>query len=57
MTVNALMKELGIESNQKVTSMLTQLRKGNKVERIEEKGVAYYALPSAEAEPEAEAEE
>ena len=50
MTVNALMKELGIESNQKVTSMLTQLRKDNKVVRAEEKGVAYYSLPSAEVE-------
>lgn len=50
MTVGELMKELAIESNQKVTSLLTQLRKDGKVERIEEKGVAYYSLPSAEAE-------
>lgn len=50
MTVGELMKELAIESNQKVTSLLTQLRKDGKVERIEEKGVAYYTLPSAEAE-------
>jgi hypothetical protein len=50
MTVGELMKELAIESNQKVTSLLTQLRKDNKVERTEEKGVAYYTLPSAEVE-------
>ena len=50
MTVGELMKELGIDSNQKVTSLLTQLRKENKVERTEEKGVAYYTLPSAEVE-------
>ena len=50
MTVGELMKELAIESNQKVTSLLTQLRKDNKVVRVEEKGVAYYALPSAEVE-------
>lgn len=50
MTVGELMKELAIESNQKVTSLLTQLRKDGKVVRVEEKGVAYYSLPSAEAE-------
>ena len=50
MTVGELMKALAIESNQKVTSMLTQLRKDNKVERTEEKGVAYYTLSSAEVE-------
>ena len=50
MTVGELMKELAIESNQKVTSLLTQLRKDGKVERIEEKGVPYYTLPSAEVE-------
>lgn len=50
MTVGELMKELAIESNQKVTSLLTQLRKDNKVVRVEEKGVAYYSLPSAEVE-------
>ena len=50
MTVGELMKELAIESNQKVTSLLTQLRKDNKVVRVEEKGVAYYTLPSAEVE-------
>ena len=46
MTVGELMKELGIDSNQKVTSLLTQLRKTNAVVRTEEKGVAYYALPT-----------
>ena len=50
MTVGELMKELAIESNQKVTSLLTQLRKDGKVVRVEEKGVAYYSLPSAEVE-------
>ncbi len=44
MTVGEVMKELGIESNQKVTSLLTQLRVTGKVVRTEEKGVAYYAL-------------
>ena len=48
MTVGELMKELGIDSNQKVTSLLTQLRKTNAVVRTEEKGVAYYALPTEE---------
>lgn len=48
MTVGELMKELGIDSNQKVTSLLTQLRKTNAVVRTEEKGVAHYALPTEE---------
>lgn len=48
MTVGELMKELGIDSNQKVTSLLTQLRKAKAVVRAEEKGVAHYALPTEE---------
>lgn len=48
MTVGEVMKVLGIESNQKITSLLTQLRKIGKVVRTEEKGVARYGLPSAE---------
>ena len=48
MTVGEVMKELGIDSNQKVTSLLTQLRKAKAVIRTEVKGVAYYALPTEE---------
>lgn len=48
MTVADIMEAVGIDSNQKVTSLLTQLKKNNKVLRTEVKGKAYYALPSAE---------
>lgn len=46
MTVGELMKELGIESNQKVTALLTQLVRTNAVLRTEDKGRPYYALPT-----------
>lgn len=36
------------KSNQWATQMLTQLRNENRVVRTEEKGKAYYGLPSAE---------
>lgn len=52
MTVADIMEAVGIDSNQKVTSLLTQLKKNDKVIRTEVKGKAYYALPSAEAEVE-----
>ena len=48
MTVGEIMKELGIESNQKVTSLLTQLVKASAVKRTEVKGKPYYALPTEE---------
>ena len=35
-------------SNQKATALLTQLRDAGTIVRTEEKGKAYYALPSAE---------
>ena len=44
MSVGNVMKAVDIDSNQKVTSLLTQLRVTGKVVRTEEKGVAYYAL-------------
>lgn len=50
LTVGEVMKVIGIDSNQKVTSLLTQLKKAEVVVRTEEKGVAYYGLPSAEVE-------
>ena len=46
MTVGEVMKELGIDSNQKVTSRLTQLVKAYKVERTEVKGKPYFSLPT-----------
>ena len=46
MTVGEVMKELGIDSNQKVTSLLTQLVKAYKVERTEVKGKPYFSLPT-----------
>lgn len=48
MTVGEVMKELGIESNQKVTSLLTQLVKASAVKRTEVKGKPYYSLPTEE---------
>lgn len=45
MTVGQIMVALGNEfSNQKVTSLLTQLKAETKVERIVEKRVAYFTL-------------
>ena len=46
MTVGEVMKELGIDSNQKVTSLLTQLVKSNAVIRTEVKGKPYFSLPT-----------
>jgi hypothetical protein len=49
MTINDMMKasaELSVYSNQKISSLLTQLLKANKVVRTEVKGKAYYALPT-----------
>ena len=51
MTIGALVKanaELTGYSNQKISALLTQLLKADKVVRTEVKGKAYYALPSAE---------
>lgn len=43
-SVGDICKAVGIESNQKVTSLVTQLRNAGKVKRIENKGKAYYHL-------------
>ena len=48
-TISDLMKssaELGTYSNQKLSSLLTQLLKDKAVVRTEVKGKAYYALPT-----------
>lgn len=50
-TIGDLVKssaELANYSNQKISALLTQLLKADKVVRTEVKGKAYYALPSAE---------
>lgn len=50
-TIGNLVKsnaELTGYSNQKISALLTQLLKADKVVRTEVKGKAYYALPSAE---------
>lgn len=44
MTVKAVMEAVDIDSNQKITSLLTQLVKADVVVRTETKGKAYYAL-------------
>ena len=43
-SVGDICKAVGIDSNQKVTSLVTQLRNAGKVKRIENKGKAYYHL-------------
>ena len=47
MAVADIMKATGIESNQKVTALLTQLLNANKVMRHAIKGKAHYSLPQA----------
>ena len=42
--VGSVGKAIGIESNQKVSALLTQLRKGGTIERTEVKGKPYFAL-------------
>lgn len=42
--------ELADYSNQKISALLTQLLKENKVVRTEEKGKAHYSLPTTAAE-------
>ena len=57
MTITDITKsnaELSGYSNQKISALLTQLLKANAVVRTEVKGRAHYALPSVEAEAEAE---
>lgn len=48
MTINDLMKSCPSlpQSNQKMTYLLTSLRKVNKIARTEVKGKAYYSLPN-----------
>ena len=51
MTISEISKahaDLAEYSNQKISALLTQLVKADKVVRSEVKGRAYYALPSAE---------
>ena len=43
-SVGDICKAVGIDSNQKVTSLVTQLRNAGKVKRIENKGKPYYHL-------------
>ena len=47
MPVADIMKAVGIDSNQKVTALLTQLVKANAVARHMIKGKAHYSLPNA----------
>lgn len=44
MTIGEIGKEIGIDSNQKVSALVTQLLKAGKVVRTEVKGKAYFAL-------------
>lgn len=46
-TVGDIMKAVGIESNQKVTALLSQLRESGNAVRTEIKGKAHYSLPQA----------
>ena len=48
MSVADIMEGVGIDSNQRVTALLTQLAKADVVVRTEVKGKAYYGLPLAE---------
>lgn len=48
LSVAEVMSAVNIESNHKVTSLLTQLRNANKVVRTEVKGKPYYGLPTEE---------
>ena len=43
-TVTEIMKMVGLESNQKATSLIGQLKKSGLVERSEVKGKAYFTL-------------
>lgn len=47
MAVADIMKATGIESNQKATALLTQLKDAEVVVRTEIKGKAHYSLPRA----------
>ena len=48
MSVGEIAEAIGIDSNQKVTSLLTQLRNDDVIVRTEVKGKAYYGMPIAE---------
>ena len=43
-TVTDLQKAVGIESNQKASALIRQLKADNRVDRKEEKGKAYFSL-------------
>ena len=45
MNVADIMESVGLDSNQKTTALLTQLKNAEVVVRTEVKGKAYYALP------------
>jgi predicted Zn-ribbon and HTH transcriptional regulator len=46
MNVADIMESVGLDSNQKTTALLTQLKNAEVVVRTEVKGKAYYALPT-----------
>jgi hypothetical protein len=48
MAVADIMESVGMDSNQRMTALLTQLRNADKVVRTEVKGKAYYAIVHAE---------
>lgn len=48
MSVADIGSAVGVDSNQRVTALLTQLKNANQVVRTEVKGKAYYALPMEE---------
>lgn len=50
MSVGDVAEAVGIDSNQKVTSLLTQLRNDKIIVRTEVKGKAYYGMPLPSAE-------
>ena len=45
MTVGDIADAVGVDSNQRMTALLTQLKNANAVVRTEVKGKAYYGLP------------
>ena len=48
MTATDVGKALGIDSNHRISALLTQLKKAEQIVRTEEKGRAYFALPKDE---------
>lgn len=48
MSVGDIADAVGVDSNQRMTALLTQLKNAEQVVRTEVKGKAYYGLPIAE---------